>query len=136
MFSSIQNKFVDFVDSIEYKWNDPKSYVVLIPGLPLMIQAVATKLFRESVASEYAKNREELYRMPKNIEYDRMLKWHGIGAVVSLFAVALFAGFQSPFGLGLCIPILAIGIFQVYKGFMDSGHLELEATPQGVHRII
>jgi hypothetical protein len=122
------NNFVEAAESVEYSWSDPKSLIVLVPIFSLIVQEINIGSIKSKITAERLEipgktfGKEDAQRMvERKGPLADVYKWHGIGAAVHIFVLALFAQF-CPL---LLIPLIAIGIYQAWTCFMGANSISI-----------
>ncbi len=118
------------IQNIEYGWNKPASYLVLVPVISMIVQNIQRSYFKERSAN----SRDGQEFLEFNNRVAQMHNWHWTGAVIQLHAAfILFPVVPSIGTLGVLALTLVYNPILVWTilddrfssaTFYDSGRVE------------
>lgn len=108
------DSLINYVKSGEYGFSKPFSLVVLIPFLSSAVQKIQSANLQALILNSVQTGEVLRGEDPNSRRYQKMLVWHGVGALIHTFALAIFVHLCP-----LLILPVGMGVYQTMRALHE-----------------
>ncbi len=105
-YNTLKNLGIDmlYLGKIDYSWNKPQTYLVLVPGLSLLIEKIKSTNLKPFINNDW--NNKSVAPNEKSKEFANMCKWHLRGSLIQMACIGAITVYALPlFSLLSLLPI-------------------------------